>query len=207
MAGAPKEALGFRTPGEKTKYEVQSLENAAARIFQDKIKQFERHIIEPALNAMLELAQRNMVGTTIIKVFDNEFRAQSFQRLTVEDITGIGRIKPIAARHFAEQANVIQNLTNLTQSQLWPLVQLHFSGIATAKMIESNFNLRDYKIIRPFVGLTEQAEAQQQTQVLQEILHASTGTATGIGHDHDMMPAGGQFDPNAQQALPQAQGQ
>jgi len=33
MAGAPKEAMGFRTPGEKTKYEVQRIENAASRIF------------------------------------------------------------------------------------------------------------------------------------------------------------------------------
>ena len=37
MAGAPKEAMGFRSPGEKTKYEVQRLENAASRIFQNKI--------------------------------------------------------------------------------------------------------------------------------------------------------------------------
>src|SRR6266576_2036692 len=41
MAGAPREAMGFRTPGEKTKYEVQRLENASARVFQNKIKQFE----------------------------------------------------------------------------------------------------------------------------------------------------------------------
>jgi hypothetical protein len=30
MAGAPKEAMGFRSPGEKTKYEVQRLESAAS---------------------------------------------------------------------------------------------------------------------------------------------------------------------------------
>src|SRR5437879_6010137 len=52
MAGAPKEAMGFRSPGEKTKYEVQRLENAAARVFQNKITQFEEQIIEPLLNAM-----------------------------------------------------------------------------------------------------------------------------------------------------------
>src|SRR5258708_9446601 len=74
MAGAPREAMGFRTPGEKTKYEVQSLENAAARLFQNKIKQFEEQIIEPLLNAMLELARRNLTGPTVIKVFDDEFK-------------------------------------------------------------------------------------------------------------------------------------
>src|SRR5260370_15713371 len=71
MAGAPREAMGFRTPGEKTKYEVQRLENAAARVFQNKIKQFEEQIIEPLLNAMLEMARRNLVGAQTIKVFDD----------------------------------------------------------------------------------------------------------------------------------------
>jgi len=53
MAGAPKEALGFRTPGEKTAFEVQRLENAASRVFQSKIGQFERTMIEPLVNGML----------------------------------------------------------------------------------------------------------------------------------------------------------
>jgi len=52
--------MGFRSPGEKTKYEVQRLENASARIFQNKINQFEEQIVEPLLNAMLELARRNL---------------------------------------------------------------------------------------------------------------------------------------------------
>src|SRR5258708_20791846 len=143
MAGAPKEAMGFRTPGEKTKYEVQRLENAASRIFQNKIKQFEEQIIEPILNAMLELARRNMTGTSVIKVFNDEYKTSSFESLTVEDITGIGRIKPIAARHFAEQAELVQNLTNLTSSGLWPFVQSHFSGIGLAKIIKDVFNFKD----------------------------------------------------------------
>jgi hypothetical protein len=186
MAGAPKEAMGFRTPGEKTKYEVQRLENAAARIFQNKIKQFEEQMVEPLLNAMLELARRNLSGATTIQVFDDEFKIATFQQLTVEDITGIGRIKPVAARHFAEQADLIQNLTSLTQSNVWPLVQPHFSGIKTAKLIETIFNLEDYQIVMPFVGLSEQAEAQKQIQALQEQIHQAAGTATGQGNDFDM---------------------
>src|SRR6185295_2026974 len=123
MAGAPKEAMGFRTPGEKTKYEVQRLENAASRVFQNKIKQFEEQIVERILNAMLELARRNLTGVLTIKVFDDDLKAATFKALTVEDITGIGRIKPVAARHFAEQAELIQNLTSLSQSPLFALVQ------------------------------------------------------------------------------------
>jgi hypothetical protein len=186
MAGAPKEAMGFRSPGEKTKYEVQRLENAASRIYQNKINQFEEQIIEPLLNAMLELARRNMVGTTAIRVFDDDFKVASFQDLTVEDITGIGRIKPIAARHFAEQAEIIQNLTNLTGSGLWQSVQAHFSGKKMAKIIEDIFDLKDYELVTPFVALAEQAEGQKLVQALQEQLAQQTQTATGMGEDFDM---------------------
>ena len=187
FAGAPKEAMGFRSPGEKTAYEVQRLENAASRIFQNKIKQFEEQMIEPLLNAMLELARRNMVQATTIQVFDDDFNLATFQTLTPEDITGIGRIKPVAARHFAEKAQLIQNLTNLTGSALWQTIQMHFSAKELAKLAVDALDLRDQEGLNiPYVALAEQAEAQAKVQVLQEQLHRQMGTATGMNGDFDM---------------------
>lgn len=188
MAGAPKEAMGFRTPGEKTKYEVQSLENAASRVFQNKIRQFEEQVVEPLLNAMLELARRNLNSATVIKVFNDELKIADFKQITVEDITGVGRIRPIAARHFAEQANLIQNLTSLSQSNLFPIVQPHISGVQFSKMIEDIFDLGQYEVILPYIALAEQAEAQKMVQALQEQVAASASTATGRVGDHDMDP-------------------
>jgi hypothetical protein len=202
MAGAPREAMGFRSPGEKTKYEVQRLENASARVFQNKINQFEEQMVEPLLNAMLELAQRNLSGALTIKVFDDEFKVASFQTLTVEDITGVGRIKPIAARHFAEQAELVQNLTSLTGSGLWPAVQPHFSTVKLAKIIENIFDLTDYEVVIPYVQIAEQAEAQSQAQALQERLHQEMGTATGMGNDYDANPDGSPKGPTPQQGPP-----
>ncbi len=189
MAGAPKEAMGFRTPGEKTKYEVQRMENAASRVFQNKIKQFEEQIVEPTLNAQLELSRRNLTGSTVIKVFDDEFKVASFQALTVEDMTGIGRIKPIAARHFAERAELIQNLTTVTQSPLWQTIMPHYSSIGLAKIVEDVFDLKDYEIVIPFIQLAEQADAQKQAQAHEENVAMSTSTASGMGHDFDIDPA------------------
>jgi hypothetical protein len=186
MAGAPKEAMGFRSPGEKTKYEVQRLENASARLYQNKIKQFEEQGLEYYLNAMLELSRRNMTGATTIKVFDDQFKIATFETLTVEDITGIGRIKPIAARHFAEQSEIVQNITNMAGSNIWPTVQPHVSGVKLAKAFEDFFNLRDYEIITPFIAIAEQADAQKQAQALQEQVMHQQGTATGQGGDFDM---------------------
>lgn len=186
MAGAPKEAMGFRTPGEKTKYEVQQLQNAAGRVFQNKIKQFEEQMVEPSLNAMLELARRNLNSATTIKVFDDENKSVDFQSLTVQDITGVGRIRPIAARHFAEQSNLIQNLTNLAGSGLWPVVAPHFSGIKLAKLFEDAFDLCDYDIVLPYIALAEQADAQKMAGVLSEQVIMALGTATGRGDDYDL---------------------
>ena len=186
MAGAPKEAMGFRSPGEKTKYEVQRLENASARLYQNKINQFEEQIVEPLLNAMLELARRNMVGATTIKVFDDEFKIATFETLTVEDITGIGRIKPIAARHFAEQAELVQNLTNLTGSGLWQKVQQHFSGVKLASILEDIFSLKDFEVVTPNIAISEMADAQKLQQTLQEQVMHQGQTATGQGGDFDL---------------------
>lgn len=190
MAGAPKEAVGFRTPGEKTKYEVQRLENAASRVFQNKIKQFEEQFVEPLLNAMLELARRNMNEATSIRVFDDEFKVATFRDLTVEDITGIGRIKPIGARHFAEQAELVQNLSNLSASGLWPVVAPHYSSIGLAKLFEEIFQMKDYGIVTPFVQLSEQADAARQANALEEQVAVENQTPAGIAGDDFDQPMG-----------------
>lgn len=186
MAGAPKEAVGFRSPGEKTKYEVQRLENAASRIFQSKINQFEEQFLEPLMNAMLELARRNMVNTTSIPVMDDEYKVQMFQDLTVEDITGVGRIRAVGSRHFAQQAELVQNLQGLTSSAMWQFVQQHFSSVELAKLYSNVFELDDLNIVTPYIAIAEQADAQRKVQVLQEQLHQEAGTATGVGDDHDL---------------------
>ncbi len=200
MAGAPKEAMGIRSPGEKTKYEVQRLENASFRLFNNKILQFS-DFLDMLLNAMLEMAQRNASSITSIRVFDDDFQTTTFQNLTVDDITGIGRVKAVGARHFAEQAELVQNLTSLTGSGLWPTVQPHFSGITLAKVLETTFGLKDFHIVTPYIQLAEQADAQRYIQVMQEQLHQEQGTATGIGDDYDTN-AQGQFSPPPQQTRP-----
>jgi len=193
MAGAPKEAMGIRSPGEKTKYEVQRLENASSRLYQNKIFQFS-DFMDAALNAMLELAQRNLSAITSIRVFNDDFQTTTFQTLTVDDITGVGRIRAVGARHFAEQAEMVQNLTALTGSGLWATVQPHFSGITLAKILENIFDLKDFHVVTPYVQLAEQADGQRFIQAMQEQLHQEAGTATGMGEDYDVNQQG-QFSP------------
>lgn len=207
MAGAPKEAMGFRTPGEKTAYEVQRLENAAARIFQSKIAQFEEQILEPLLNAMLDLARRNMDATTV-KVIDDDLLIQSFVDITPEDITGSGRIRPWAARHFVERAERVQSITSFFGSPVGqdPDVKMHFSGIQTAKLFEDLLDLENFKIVTPYIRITEQAEAAEVTGALQQRAMMTLQTPTGIGDDTDeaamQAQAGGAGTPGPGQEPP-----
>lgn len=187
MAGAPKEALGFRSPGEKTAYEVQRLENAASRIFQHRIAQFEEQFLEPHLNDLLELGKRNMTSQQI-RVFDDELKFYTFMTLSSDDISGSGRIKPIGARHFAEQAQVVQNLSNFSQSTMGqdPMVMQHFSSIKIAQMMEDLLNISEYDLVQPFVRLAEQADAARLAQSQEESVLMEAQTATGQENDYDL---------------------
>lgn len=190
MAGAPKEAMGFRTPGEKTKYEVQRLENAASRIFQAKLEQFEEQIIEPLLNAMLELARRNM-SSTEIPFYDDEFQATTFKQLTPQDVSGFGKLRPVAARHFAEQAEKVQNATAFFNSAVGqdPQVNTHLSGIETAKMFVELLELDGWNLFQPNIRVTEQADAQRLANSHTEQMAAETGTPSGLmPGDHTLGP-------------------
>lgn len=182
MAGSPKEAMGFRTPGEKTAYEVQRLENAASRIFQNKISQFEEQIIEPLLNAMLVLAKENLTEANI-RAIDQDYGVVTFQTITRSDLSANGRLKPVAARHFAEQAELVQNLTNFSNSPIMGLIAPHMSTVKLAEIMEQALNLEDYDIITPYVQMSEQAEAQRLQQVSQEQLMQEATAPTGLTPD------------------------
>lgn len=190
MAGSPREAMGFRTPGEKTAYEVRSMENSASRIFQSKVVQFEMSLLERLFNAMLELSRRMMDKTTI-RAFDPNFNVAVFTELTSEDLTGNGRIKPVAARNFAQKSEVVQNLTSFFNSPVGgdPDVKRHFSSIKIAKMMEELLDLEQYKLVMENVRLSEQADAQQLMNSQQEQVAMNTQTPSGF------LP--GDFDPSA----------
>ena len=162
LAGAPKQAMGIRTPGEKTKYEVQTLENAAGRIFQSKVSWFERNILEPLLNGMLAEAIRNFEGVERIRAIDEQYNTESFVEITKADLMAEGKIYPVGARHFADQARFVQELTQtIAAVQNIPGVAAHMSGKAIAKALEENLGWSNYKIVQDNVSVFEAAETQR----------------------------------------------
>lgn len=166
-AGAPREAMGIRTPGEKTAFEVQALENAAGRIFQEKITQFEI-FMEKLLNAMLEEAHRNFDFLDVIRVIDDDLGVQQFQEVTKEDITADGVLRPIGARHFAQKANELQNLIGVFNSPIYQVIAPHVSGYALTDFINDVIDLRGYEIFRKNAALEEAQEFEALKQQAQE---------------------------------------
>lgn len=168
FAGAPREAMGIRSAGEKTAFEVQQLQNAAGRIFQEKIDTFETELLEPLLNAMLETGRRNLDGSDVIKVLDNDLGAAKFLEIKKEDIVASGVIRPIGARHFAAQAQLVQNITQLSNTPVWQQIAPHVSVKSLATMVEDVFGLNRFALIQPNIAVYEQAELQQISSRVQE---------------------------------------
>lgn len=169
LAGAPKQAMGIRTPGEKTKYEVQTLENAAGRIFQSKVSWFERNVLEPLLNSMFEESRRNFGAAEQVPTIDPQFGSVVFSTISKEDIVGSGKLYPVGARHFAEQAKFVQELNQtLAFVQGIPTVAAHVSGKAVAKALEDVLGWKSYGIIKDNAAVHEQAETQRLINGVQE---------------------------------------
>jgi len=163
MAGAPRQAMGIRTPGEKTAFEVQSLENAAGRIFQHKAAKFEKEFIEPVLNAMLESGRRNMDESDLIRILDEFSGANVFKSITREDITAKGKIIPVGARHFAERAQRVQSLNSVIQIKTTdPSVGVHLSGKKIAELLA--YELGEDELYSENIQVAEASETQKAAQ-------------------------------------------
>lgn len=160
LAGAPRQAMGLRTAGEKTAFEVSTLDNAANRIFNHKTAKFEMEFLEPALNAMLEAARRNMNFLDTIAVVDDDTGVQLFQSITKEDIAAKGKLVPMGARHFAEKAKRMQTLQQIMQMKAMdPTIGAHMSGKLIAKIFSEE--LDEQELFGENISVFEQMETQK----------------------------------------------
>ncbi|MDC1331714.1 portal protein [bacterium] len=160
LAGAPREAMGIRSAGEKTAFEVQSLMTAAGRIFQHKTAHFERVFLEPIMNTMLEAARRNMDYADTIRVLNEDTGLFFFEQITKDDIAANGKIIPMGARHFAERAQRVQSITQLYQLKLQdPTIAAHMSGKEFARILADE--LGEPALFSENITVIEQMETQK----------------------------------------------
>lgn len=176
MAGAPKEAMGIRSPGEKTAFEVQQLQNAAGRIFQHKINKFEIEFLEPLLNNMLEVARRNMDSSDLVRVMDDDLGVATFMSITKEDITARGKLRPIGSRHYATRAQLLQNLVGIFNSPMGQMIAPHVSSKKLASLIEDYMGFEQFDFMKDNAMIFEQAETQRLINQVQQTLQVEQQT-------------------------------
>jgi hypothetical protein len=92
-----------------------------------------------------------------------------------------GKIYPIGARHFGEQAKFLQELTQTVAAvQNIPSIAAHISGKAIAKALEENLGWQNYKIVQDNVMIFEQADTQRLMNQISEDLQVE-GTVNPEG--------------------------
>lgn len=177
-AGAPREAMGIRSPGEKTMFEVAQLQNAAGRIFQEKTSTFELELLEQLLNAMLETARRNLDSEDVVRVIDDDLGVADFISITKADITATGNLRPVGSRHFAAQAQLMQNLTGIANTPIWPQITAHVSSKKLAVLVEDLLGLERFGLVRNNIAVTEQQETQRLMNQASEDLEVEQSIGT-----------------------------
>ena len=183
-AGAPREAAGFRTPGEKTAFEVSQLMSAASRVFQHKINYFSRDFLEKILEAEIEVARRNLDAIDIIEIVEDEYGISEFITITKEDITANGRLRAIGARHFARNNQLVGNLAQFSQQLAQdPMLQQHFPSERLAKVYENVLGFSNLDLVVPYGRVAEQLEMQRLSQVAEQTAMAESMTSTEAPED------------------------
>lgn len=181
MAGVPREMMGFRTPGEKTAFEVQMLQQGADRQFIDKTNQFEECFIQPILNIMFELLIRNLNIEDVARTFNDDVGALQITTITKEDVVADGNLRPVGSKHYEQRNKRMQELQTLLTLASQTNIGLHISGKNAASMIADELGWTKWGVIKPFAAIEEQALAQVQTQQYQQLLQQSGEQPTGPG--------------------------
>lgn len=193
LAGAPSEAMGIRSPGEKTAFEVQELFQRTGRVFQNKVSYFERVFIEPILNAELSLARTYLSSVDVVQSEDGDTGIIDFLQITPEDLNTNGKLVPIGARHFSRQAQLMQNLQGLYNGGFLqdPSVAVHISGQRLAEaLVNDILNYESIGLYRPYIRIQEQAEAAKWENAARNDVETQQARQAGINGAEQELPGG-----------------
>lgn len=184
-AGAPREAVGIRSPGEKTAFEVNQLMSAAQRVFEYQTNIFSE-FLENIINAELEAAKQNLAGSDVVSILNKDYGVEEFIKITREDLRSNGKVVPIGARDAARKARLTQQLNMFYQTGMQdPEVMQHFPAKKVAEMWSE---LLDFEsLYEPYGRIPERLEAQRLQMTAQEMLQEeSMIDPTGLSEEDDV---------------------
>lgn len=185
LSGNPKLSVGTRTPGEKTRFEVQLLDNGENRMFRFNMRKFEREMLNPILNDYLSYGRVHLDGADVIEVFANDVdKISDFVSVTKEQLSQGGGIKALGASIFSEKGNILQTLSMLTNSTVGQMLNPHTDRLKLAKAVNYLGDLEAFELFFPNIGVQQQAETQA-------IASKSVGSMQeGVATDSRLTPDG-----------------
>lgn len=166
MAGAPKQTAGFRTPGEKTAYEVSVLQAGANKMFLEKTSHFETSFLKRLLENFYIITISNFDEFDFMRIFNDEFDAYEIINVDRNKIIADGEFKLKGSSHYEKRMRAVQELTQVAQtlSQI-PNTSYHIDGYRIAKLIEKELGYERYDIIKEYKSVEDVVGAQVAQQL------------------------------------------
>ena len=164
LSGSPKESIGQRTAGEKTKFEVQLLDRGQNKTFRSKVKKFERELLSPTLNDYLTQGRQHLDGADLVKTYNTALGASKFVEVTAQDLNLNGEMVAQGATLFAEKANTLQFLERVHTGPLGAALGPHTSRVNLMRTVEQLGDVEQYDIYTFGIGVQEDQKLQQLVQ-------------------------------------------
>lgn len=178
-ARLPQQLAGFRTAGEKTATEVQSLNDGAFRGFINKAGQLEEDLIAPVVSSEIRIAKDNYAS--IIKVLDeDEEGIMLTTEITEDDLSANGMLIPSGSKRFARQLQQLQGLTQLANTQLGQIVAPHINTYSLAKTVEQLYGFEKYGFVNKFAVIDEQSEMQNKQMLAEQDMIQQSSEPTSL---------------------------
>lgn len=177
MAGAPKQAFGIRTPGEKTAFEVSELKNASMRIFERQSRKFEEEFVEPLINNILRMYFERLKGQDVSIKFIDKDGTVSFNKVPVDAISGEGRLYAVGSKTYTERNRALQTLMQLSNTALFndELIKNYFSPEKIVDIITYTSGLdRFSNLTRADARLSETMRVARAQQYAQQKLQSES---------------------------------
>lgn len=173
MAGSPSEAAGFRTPGEKTMFEVNQLHTAATRMFVRQVRKFEEELLEKVVNCALQMHIYYRKGQQITVEDNNADGTPATLSFSVDELNRPGAIKAIGSINYADKALMVQTLQQLGNSNIFmdEAVRANFSPSKIGAIIAYATGLDNIEgLFKPNARLYEVTDQQKlTTRLMQQV--------------------------------------
>lgn len=173
MAGTPREAMGFRTPGEKTAFEVSQLNTAASRLFNEKVRKFEEEMLEPLLTLMIRIFLSDKSRIAKVKTVSTDTGATIFKDIEIGTLSANGRFKAVGSSTYTEKAQIAQTLLQLSNTALFadPLISNYFDPKAIANIITYATGLDKFSnLLKNNARVSEELNMRKASEFAQQSL-------------------------------------